>query len=385
MQLISGPVGDGCANTNKSDVALVQAILVKTPCAATPKTPARPYLASYDGDCGKHTKDAIRAFQDDHVFVAPDGLSCLDNPLATAGLVKPNDATWRKLLEKVPAEFADLRVLSGGKTVYVAATAAQLQSKIAAVNSLTFAPTFRPKVVACINRVHALHGIAVGVCVGGGPESRGDRRTFQEQYDILMKATGATHAGPGESPHNFGMAVDLGFQGLRWLHSNGTVVEDEDYWLHRLNPQNAIGHEAQLFWDALRTVGTSMGLFRGPVWDWPHLQTWQDHQDGGPDMATRLADLLVRSGTMHWSGALQHYKCDLGFGGALFKVGKAAQIWNHQATVDIPMLKQARAGAAMPAGPPAPPVTQADVTAMQDELRRQFALADANWPNWTAY
>ena len=72
MQLISGSVGDGGANA-KSDVALVQAILVKTQRPATPKTPAGSYLGNYDGDCGKNTKAAIRFFQDDNVFVSADG------------------------------------------------------------------------------------------------------------------------------------------------------------------------------------------------------------------------------------------------------------------------------------------------------------------------
>ncbi|MGO9115259.1 MAG: hypothetical protein ACLP9L_39100 [Thermoguttaceae bacterium] len=387
MQLISGSVGEGGANAT-SDVALVQAILVKTQRAATPKTPAGPYLASCDGDCGRHTKDAIRAFQFDHVFVSPDGSQSMNNPMATAGLVAPNDATWRKLLDKVPANFADLRVLSGGKTVYIAATAAQLNSSIAAIGSLTFAPPFRPKIIACIKRVHSLHGIAIGVC------PKGDRRDFQTQYELLTGGTGVTHAGPGESNHNFGMAVDLGFKGLRWLRKNGAVVEDETPWLHKLNPnQNVIGPEALRFWEALRSVGISVGLFRGPVGDRPHLQNWSD---AGVDMATRLADLLVRSGNMLWSGAHQHYRCDLGFGGPQFNVGKAAQIWSRQATVTIQMLAQARelaathapqSGASLVSSLPAPPaaVTQADVTTMQNELRRQFELADRNWQNWTAH
>ena len=235
MQLITGSVGDVGAANNKSDVVLVQAICQDVR-AATAKSPAKPYLDSYDGDCGKHTKDGIRAFQTDHVFVSPDGTQSMNNPQATGGLVTPNDATWRKLLEKVPAEFADLRVLSSGKTVYVAATTAQLQSKTAAVFPLTFTATFRPKVVACINQVtpavrhrdRRLH-------------ERGSRN-FQTQYDLLTGGTGVTNAGPGESNHNFGMAVDLGFEGSRWLRASGSVVENETSWLHKLNPdQNVIG------------------------------------------------------------------------------------------------------------------------------------------------
>ncbi|MGB7209145.1 MAG: hypothetical protein WBD27_10840 [Pyrinomonadaceae bacterium] len=395
MQVITNSVGEN-GNNNISDVALVQAILVKTLRPATATTPSAPFLASYDGVSGNSTIGAIRDFQNNHVFVSANGQQSAPNPNATAGLVRPNDATWAKLVEMVPADFSDMRVLAGGKTVYVAATAAQLQVKIAAANALIFTQAFRTKVIACINRMHSLHGIAIGVC------SQGDRRNFQTQYDLLTSGRNVTNAGPGESNHNFGMAVDLGFAGLRWLQSNGTVTERETSWLHSLEAVNSA--QALKFWEALRTVGTSaeVGAFRGPESDRPHLQNWED---AGVSMAARLADLLTRSGTMRWSGRRGAYSCDLGFGGELFAVGTAAQVWNRQATITVANLVAARAGQvalAAPGGPPrqvpgiqrpgAPnqqpnrpqgPPTQVDVVAMQQELRRQFELADANWQNWT--
>jgi hypothetical protein len=388
MKLISDSVGTNGAN-KISDVALVQAILLKITRPATRTTPAAPYLTSYDGDCGKNTKDAIRAFQDDRVFISADGRACAPNPQATAGVVKPADATWQKLLEAVDPKFSDMRVLDGGKTVYLAATQEQLTRRINAVAGLTFAPAFRHKVIACINRMYELYGIAIGVC------RQGDRRTFQAQYDLLVGGNNVTHAGPGESNHNFGMAVDLGFEGLRWLKKHGAVTENETSWFHILNPnQNVIGPEAMRFWKALRAVGTSptVGTFRGPESDRPHLQNWDD---AGVDMATRLADLLTRSGKMRWRGAHQAYQCDLGFGCDFYTVGSARKIWNRQATVTIHMLTQARAahlaavgvgvGAGQPPGPPAPPppFTSDDVVSMQQALRRDFEAAEANWQNWT--
>ena len=394
MQTLTDSVGENGAN-NISDVALVQAILVKTQRAVTP------YLKNYDGVCGKDTKAAICAFQTDHVFVSSNGMQCTPNPRAMAGIITPNDVTWTKLVENVATGFSDMRVLAGGKTVYVAATAGQLQAKITAANALTFTLAFRTKVIACINRMHALHGIAIGVC------DKGDRRSFQTQYALLTGGEHVTDAGPGESNHNFGMAVDLGFEGLRWLQSNGTVTENETSWLHRLDPkQKAPVPEALKFWDALRTVGTSaeVGAFRGPYNDRPHLQNWDD---AGVIMAARLADLLARSGTMRWRGTPGAYSSDLGMGGDLYALGTAAQIWNSQARVTIDMLTRARAAQAarvgqqrpvmppsvsnrpmQPGNPPQsaprlPPVTQTDVVTMQRELRRQFELADANWQNWT--
>ena len=402
MQKITDTVGNGGANKT-SDVALVQAILLKTKRPAT-RTAAAPYLTAYDGDCGKNTKAAIQAFQDDHVFVSADGLQCAPNSRAMPGLVRPDDATWEKLIAKVDPDFSDMRVMEGGKTVYVAATAEQLATRIGAVAGFIFTPVFRPKVINCINRMYEQYGIAVGV------NDKGDRRDFQTQYELLVGGTGVTHSGPGESNHNFGMAVDLGFAGLAWLKKTGEVTDNETSWFHILNPnQKVIGPEAMKFWQALRSVGTSpeVGAFPGPDWDRPHLQNWND---AGVDMATRLADLLTRSGTMRWRGAYQAYSCDLGFGGDFYKVGTARQIWNHQATVTIDMLTRARAGqalragqraagtmahhAAVPARPPlpgnpprggpqVPPATQADIVAMRQAMRREFELADRNWPNWT--
>ena len=390
MQAITGAVGDGAANAIH-DVALIQAILVKTTRAAATGRVAAPYLASYDGVCGNGTKAAIRAFQADHVMVLNAAQQSVLNTNATDGQVKPGDATWTALLAQVPADFANLRVLTNGKTVYVEATAAQLQTKITAVAALTFAPAFRVKVLACINQMHSIHGVALGVC------AQGDRRTFQAQYALLTNGQGVTNAGPGESNHNFGMATDIGFAGLSWLHADGALDTNETSWLHHLS--GVSNAEANRFWDAMRTVGTStpVGAFRGPVGDRPHLQNWND---ANVSMTARLAVHLQASGSMRWARAGGVYTCDLGLGGAMYPVGTAAQIWNLQATVTAANITQARAAAAA-AGPPggprggparpgagAPPapavVTQADVTAMRQLLRDQFDLADTNWQNWTA-
>jgi hypothetical protein len=379
MKQIEGSVGEGGANT-ASDVALVQAILMKTQRAATPGQASGPYLDSYDGVCGHLTKAAIRAFQMDHVFVSANGLASAPHPLATNGLIKPNDASWEQLLLRVDPAFADMRVLAGGKTVYLTATTAQLQTKINEANGLTFAPEFAVKVRACINQMHALHGIAVGVC------PQGDRRSFQAQYDLYTSGRNVTHAGPGESNHNFGMACDFGFAGLQWLRPNGEVVMNETPWLHQLTATSSA--KANLFWAALRTVGTSaaVGAFRGPLSDLPHLQNWND---AGVVMADRLADLLTRSGSMRWSGSRGAYQCDFGLGGALYAVGTATQIWSRQAAVTLAHLAHARnaaasrSGPSTPAGPRLPAPTPADVLAMQNALRAQFELADANWPSWT--
>ncbi|WP_419808899.1 hypothetical protein [Sphingomonas sp.] len=418
MQAIVGAVGDGAANAI-SDVALVQAILVKTVRAAGaaqpaspshPAVPARaagPYLASYSGTFGPTTNAAIRAFQADHVFRSPAGQT-VANARATEGTVAPGDATWERLVAQVPADFKNLRALVGHKTVYIEATADELQAKLTELAGKTFTDTFRVKVAATIRRMHADHGIAIGV------DPRGDRRDFQTQWRIRHDTPANTNAGPGESNHNFGGAVDLGFDGWRWLKSDGTVVTEQP-WLNRMTKLDAAATTP--FWDALRTAGTASGAFRGPAGDRPHLQNWND---ANVSMRTRLAAHLAASGTMQWSAAHGVYSCDLGFGGAKIAVGTAMEVWNHEATVDAaaiarlraaaprrpgapgaggppgrpgapPTVPQTRPGApaAATAGRPAAPVdpraaAAAEVTAMRDALRHEFELADTNWRNWTA-
>ncbi len=399
MQSLTGTVGDGGANA-RHDVALVQAILVLTQRPANLDPLRSHYLTTIDGDCGDRTKQAIRQFQADQVFVSPGRNSSQVVSGATAGRVAPGDTTWARLVGAVPTQFAGLRVLTGSKTVYVAATVGQRDTSLARVAQLTFEPTFRNSVVAVIRRLYDDTGIACSVCRDG------DRRTFQTQYDLLTSGRGVTNAGPGESNHNFGQAVDLGFQGLRWLRANGVVVENEDWWLHQLDPRQRADGEALIFWNALRNAGTQVGLHRGPVADRPHLQAWSD---AGVDMANRLADLLTRSGRMRWTGQNQRYQCDLGFGGRFFDVGSAAQIWNRQATVTEAMLTQARAqaagriagqgagaagvglgaptgaaGGAATAVRPNAAVTAQDVTAMREALRADFEAADAAWQSWRA-
>jgi hypothetical protein len=404
MQSITNSVGEGGAN-RQDDVALVQAILVKTqrsvirPPLIAPTV--GPYLKSYDGKCGKDTKDAIRVFQEDHVFEknrsAPPGeaVRSLLAPLlgavkAKPGVVEPDDETWHKLVECVPEEFRDLRVLKGGKTVYVAATANDLHDQLASAHAMTFEKTFFRKVERCMHLMFTQYGIAVGVC------DKGDRRDFQTQDDLLNGKQHVTNAGPGESNHNFGMAVDLGFEGLRWLRPNGAVVEDEDSWMHKLDPHQNTPPEALRFWETLRAAGTSGSckMFRGPLRDRPHLQNWTDL---GVDMGHRLVDLLVRSGTMKWSvhhdGKHYQYKCDLGLGGDKADVGSASEIWNEDANITIPVLKTLRDAAAARAAkvahsntaptPAAATVTEADVLAMKKALCHQFKLADENWRAWT--
>lgn len=381
MQALSNSVGEHAANA-RHDAALVQARLrlARRPAQLDPARP--PYLAAIDGDCGPRTLSGLRQFQSDQVFVGADGRSSQPVAGATPGQVRPGDLTWQRLVAATPAALADLRALAGSATVYVAASTDELAAAISAAAAMSFEPRFGTLVQALMRRVHQAHGIAIRVC------RNGSRRTFQTQYELLMSGRRVTRAGPGESNHNFGQAVDLGFQGLHWLRRDGRLVDNEDAWLHQLDPNQHADGDAALFWRLLRSEGQAIGLHRGPVSDHPHLQAWPD---ANVDMADRLADLLNRTGTLRWAGRRQRYQCDLGGGGRLFDVGSAAQIWSGQAQVSAAELTQALAARPAPApGPGTPPaaavpaVTPAELAAMKARLQAAFRTADTQWMQWRA-
>jgi peptidoglycan hydrolase-like protein with peptidoglycan-binding domain len=197
MQALGHAVREG--QTNKAcDVALVQAALVKITHVPAPGKPAVPYLARYDGAFGKGTGDAITAFQTDRK---------LSGAGVTPGQVAPGDATFGALAAALPTGFADLRVLPAGKLVYLGATQAELSNRLTQAAGETFSATFRPKVTATNRKLFADNGIAVGVDDDGG------RRTLERQRVIRARIPKVTNTVPGESNHNFGGAVDLGFKG----------------------------------------------------------------------------------------------------------------------------------------------------------------------------
>lgn len=370
MQALSGTVGEDGVNA-RHDTALIQAQLVLAQRPADLDRQRAHYLDTIDGDCGPRTKRALVQFQNDHVFVGANGHSSAAIAGATAGRVSPGDATWAKLVAATPLEMRDLRVLVGSKTVYIAAAEADRAGSVNDIAGLTFQTDFRNRLVTLIQRLHSTYGIVCWVCPDG------DRRTFQTQYGLLVSGRNVTRAGPGESNHNFGQAADLGFEGLRWLRADGTVVDNEDAWLHQLDPRQRATGESLFFWNVLRAIGIAVGLHRGPLADRPHLQAWDD---AGIDMAARLAAHLSSVGQMRWTGRSQRYQCDLGFGGRFFDVGSAAQIWSGQGTVTESTLTQARAQVA--GSPAQTPATAADVAAMRAALRVDFDAAESRWREW---
>lgn len=365
MQDLTGIVGLGGANA-VHDAALVQAILFacRRPAVLDP-TQSR-YISTIDGDFGKGSRDALTQFQHERVFVTPDGLASTPVHNATIGQVRTGDLTWQTMQRLIDPAFRALRVLPGSKVPYLEASTETRNEAILQAEGENFHTNFRPRVSALINRMHALHGIVLRVCPQGG------RRSFQEQYNLLVGPGNVTNAGPGESNHNFGQATDIGFKGLRWIRPDGTIEEHETPWLHKLEAQSGGGAKALVFWNAQREVGTTdpILLFRGPESDRPHLQAWND---AVVSMRRSLAGLLTSTSGMRWR-AQTGYQTDFGLpGNTYYAVGSAAQIWSRTGPIPLPAL-QAN-------GFNGPEIAHG-TSVLRDRLRAAFEAAETNWTQW---
>lgn len=370
MQTLAQAVGPGQPNA-RHDVALVQAALKLI---GGPQ--GRPYLGGrIDGGYGPITEGAIGAFQADHGGDAA--------PIAPL-VITPGGNTQTNLARLLPADRRDLRVLQGQRVVYLGRPTSDANAAAQAIRvDPNLRPAFRARVADLVQAMHRAHGLVLSMTPNGG------RRTFAEQALILPPRS---YAGPGESNHNYGNAVDLGFNGTVWLQQDGHV-ETDNHWLSALECHEAPA--ATAMWDARDTIAlrAPIGLFR-LRFERIHLQ---EFDQATTSSGRSLAAHLTAVGAWNWQTSRYdraardwHYACDLGgTTGTFVAVGTTNQIWAGNATVTAAEIQSA--GWVRPAplgGPPGtpraatPPITPADVAAVRASLQADFQAADRGWARW---
>jgi len=355
------------------------------------------YLPDYDGKYGPATKAAITAFQTDQSLIAKPGAAKADaGVLEKAGFVDKRSTTLAKLVAALPADYKDLMIIENTSTVYLPGSEADAKASAASINAtVNLEPAFRGKVAQLVNLMYSTHKIVLSLTGSGG------YRDFQKQYQIQLQSAGATHAGPGESNHNFGRGVDIGFNNFQWIKAGGQKAVD-DWWLNVLTKKEkdaVVNKKALQLWMARDAIGVkgAPGLFNSILdGDTDHLQSFDDHLPN--DRA--LADLLNRVGKLKWEAEHKiprRYNSDLGLGGKMFNVGSAKDIWTLSATVTKAMIAQAKNDIALNAaklkGPAAVkafvPLKEADIKAddivnVRKALKADFVTAEAKWLDWKA-
>jgi hypothetical protein len=351
---ITSSVGDGAVNKTH-DVALVQAML-----RIVKNSKSVPYLAgNYDGSYSGQTKDAIVAFQKDNAKAIQAGQKGKEKE----GVVDAGGTTLATLAAALPATHEELRIIPNTKTVYLEGAAADAVASAAAIRGdAEFEATFKARLASLVDTIYAQHRIVLWIT------PTGRRRTFAQQA-----AETKTHAGPGESNHNFGRASDIGYRGLRWIQGDGAIRKDDD-WLNALN--GAAAAKANALWDARDALAAKVPLYR-LNFERIHLQLFDQSTVDNP---RSLVKLLNTVGQAKWGTG---YKSDFGLGGALFPVGTARQIWAGNATVSKADLAKALTAKTKKV------VKDTDITAQQivdtqKALKADFEAADKNWIKWAA-
>lgn len=195
------------------------------------------------------------------------------------------------------------------------------------------------------------------------PAPKGGFRTFKVQHDLPSKST---KAGPGESFHNYAIAVDLGC--WQWIDKDG-VKHNNDWWLAMKGTAYA-GCDTKI-WNKRDKFAKANGLV--PLsWERIHLQGVPANKSS-PIVLCALLNKVAKNKTGGSKYKYQtKYKCDFGKGGGYYNIGTAKQMWAGSAAVSDTDLKKAF-----------PDLTEAQRTAKKNEIianiKKDMQLADENW------
>jgi hypothetical protein len=385
MPDIKESVGHGGINRGH-DVSMVQVLL-----QIVKNAKGHAYLgASYDGAYGNVTKQAIIAFQKDQKLIAADkappaggqakGPIAVKGPAPVAaaaakvvtekeGFVAPAGPTMQKLNAMLPATYAGIRVIADTKVVYWPGLASGATDSAKAIRSDGgLQPDFRENVAKLVELMHERHGVVLSLPPTGG------LRTFQKQYELATQPNPPTGAGPGESNHNFGLAVDIGPRSFKWIGANLIAKTESGWWLGDLAA--ASNAKAMQMWEARNKIAfTELGMFPSALaGDHIHVQKFSD---ANVSMSRSLAHLMNQVGAVKWQFAGGQYKSDFGLGGAFFAVGIAERVWEGNAAVTKQVLQ-----GAYQAVNKQEVVTDAVVTAMKAKLKADFVTAEAQRFQW---
>jgi hypothetical protein len=343
MTIMTADVGPNGANLIQ-DITLVQAMLQ----AITRPDGRRYYNTNYDGRFGPMTAVAITDFQADNGIAGPE-----------SDHVKQGTATWQQLLNALPPDKQDMRVMAGTAIVYLAASAALFSKGLATVSRANFQSGLDTRVTSLIRDMYQAHEIALNV----GPD--GGYRTFQQQANFY------SDIGPGDSLHNFGFAADVYFNTLQFIRPDGTLMYGGDSTLDKFEQLNFAAWEA--FWAARNLIAQRHGMYPIGISGRPHLKGMDTISPG-----LSLVALLNSRGKIKWAsagGPPNRYKSDLGGGGMLADVGPATMIWRAQANLTPHTIAQAL-------GIQAVQVHSGDLNKFRNALQDEFRWAEQNWRIW---
>jgi hypothetical protein len=294
-------------------------------------------------------------------------------------LLTPTSTSFKELAARVPAPFDEMTIIAGTNTVFLPASSLDMHQSYAKISGdPQIEPTFRKQVCRLVELMYLQHKVVLWLTPSG------NRRTFAQQA-----AEKNTFAGPGESNHNFGRAVDIGFRGFNWINRWCRIVKDTD-WLNRLTEQEP--QKANKLWDARDRVALKQVMMFRLQFERVHLQAFNQ---ATVSSGRSLARLMSTVGAMKWEahavaqavkGSSKphkswHYSADFALGGKKFPVGTSKQIWSGHAAVTKTILAQAwtQKGGKIWKDTD---IAEADLHAARNALKADFVKADQQWKHW---
>lgn len=281
-------------------------------------------VGALDGDFGKKTENAVKTFQSlaktkNRNVLVNSKEKTKEVEITFAGEVNGvvDASTWSEInVWKRNKYLVPILTLEGTNFQYQF-TRLTLQE---CLNTLPaqLRPNFKKDISTVITKMHG-----IGFSFGSWPNAKAGYRTFQQQYDIDPSKT---NAGPGESFHNYGLAVDLG--SINWVDKNGES-HDYDFWLGKMKPSSF----ASAVWKKRNEFAPSN----------LHTLSFEIiHFQGVPANTSGRASLIKCLNTVtgesvdhkkwkYTTGSGNTYKCTLGTESNWTNIGTAKQMWNKSA------------------------------------------------------
>ncbi|MDH5179023.1 MAG: hypothetical protein OEZ39_01560 [Gammaproteobacteria bacterium] len=301
--ILTGSVGIGGKNESK-DIEAVQKALNQCIKLLAPL----PKLKE-DGDLGKNpasskTVAAIKAFQKKVVGMAnPDGLISVDK------------GTHRKLNETAVPANLDLLTFPGTSFTYVKTT--KTVEECIATLPAELRTDFKIVIINVIKEMHKL-GFALGVL----QNARAGYRTFQDQIIVRQKDPKASGAGPGESFHHYGLAVDLGV--LQWIDNKGKA--HSDFWLGAMDEMAGYKGFSSKIWAKRDSycVNKAFRLRKERI----HLQGVPATTSGRVWLAKCMSEAGKADSYEYKKGGInKKYKCKVKKDASWVEIGTAKELW----------------------------------------------------------
>jgi hypothetical protein len=350
------------------------------------------YTDPSSGDTGS----AIVAFQKAN-DLAPSATAKDQRP-DRSGLIEPGSPTWQRLVGQLPDAYKQARTLEGTTLAYFPMQAFVEGQSLNEIRLHELDAGFKDKLVSLVEKFYVKSGIVLFI------NPTGWRRTFDEQMGKV------TEAAPGESIHQYGVAVDIGFKDLPYVAVDGTIRQTA---ASNRGFEDLPRHKEPFFKARNKIAVDQLGLFATILSnDWFHLQAYDDAR---LDSVTSFMTLLESVGKrMSWGPHYMtptDYWCDLGLGGERFLVGTAVEIWDRKKAIVLTKADLAKALNAkltadpqfsaeqflgLPLGSTAHPGTPGDkpapitaanlsgrhLAAVKTLLRAEFTAAQAQWKKW---